>query len=208
VLFATVAWAFPGAKPIDDDLAVASAITRPIDYDLLSAWAATRPIDDDLAVASAMTDPASRVEGHGHRLFDELIHRYARRYCVDPALVKAVIHAESGFQMLARSIRGARGLMQVMPGTGRAYGAGDLDDPSENLRAGVRHLRSLLDRYDNDLRLALAAYNAGSAVVERYGDVPPYPETVRYVARVMRYRDGYSAQMNTVELPTRSQVRG
>jgi soluble lytic murein transglycosylase-like protein len=167
------------------------------------------PIDDDLVLtSSAVAAPRPQVATHRHGRFDELIHQYAGRYRVDPALVKAVIHAESGFRAGARSRRGARGLMQVMPRTGRAYGARNLDDPSENLRAGVRHLRYLLDRYGQNPRLALAAYNAGSSVVKRYGDVPPYPETRRYVARVMRYRGRYSAQMKTVELPTPGPARG
>jgi soluble lytic murein transglycosylase-like protein len=127
--------------------------------------------------------------------YDSLIRRYARQYGVDPALVKAVMHAESGFQPAALSPRGARGLMQIMPETARFYGVEDLFDPRQNVRAGVRHLRSLLDKLGQDIVLAVAAYNAGSAVVERYGGVPPFRETQLYVNRVMFYRGWYHWQM-------------
>ena len=123
--------------------------------------------------------------------YDEMIRTYAGRYGVDPALVKAVIQAESGFRARVRSHRGARGLMQVMPGTGRAYGARNLYDPKQNLRAGIRYLRYLLDRHDNDPQLALAAYNAGAGAVKTYGGVPPFAETRGYVAKVLRYHRRY-----------------
>jgi len=161
---------------------------------LASGWtfSTADAIHDDVALRSAERP----VRASARSRLDALIQRYAGRYRVDPALVKAVIHAESGFRTRARSHRGARGLMQVMPRTGRAYGIRNLDDPEGNLRAGIRHLRYLLDRHKNP-RLALAAYNAGSSVVTRYGDVPPYPETRRYVARVLRYRGQYSAEMRS-----------
>lgn len=130
--------------------------------------------------------------------FDGLIRKYARRYGVEPALVKAVMHVESGFRTRVRSLAGARGLMQVMPRTGRAYGARNLYDPNENVRAGVRHLRYLLERHHNDATLAVAAYNAGSRTVCQYGGVPPFPETRHYVETVLRYRRSYHAQMTVV----------
>jgi soluble lytic murein transglycosylase-like protein len=133
--------------------------------------------------------------------FDDLIRKYALRYGVEPALVKAVMHAESGFRTRVRSLAGARGLMQVMPRTGRAYGVRNLYDPNENVRAGVRHLRFLLDQHHNDPMLALAAYNAGSGTVERYGGVPPFPETRRYVQMVLRYRRSYRWQMAATPSP-------
>ena len=173
---------------------------------LTSAWplSATQFTDDRLIAGHAT--PQARTQPRGK--LDQLIHHYAGRYRVDPALVKAVIHAESGFRARARSHKGARGLMQVMPRTGRFYGARDLDDPSQNLRAGIKHLRYLLDRHRNDLRLALAAYNAGSTAVKRYGTVPPYPETRRYVAKVLRYRGHYQAQMKTANASVATPARG
>jgi len=115
------------------------------------------------------------------------IERVSSDHGVDPRLVTAVIEVESAWDPRAVSRKGAMGLMQLMPATARAYGVSDAFDPRANIEAGTRHLRSLLDRYD--LSLALAAYNAGAGTVERYGGVPPYPETRQYVSRVLaRFR--------------------
>jgi soluble lytic murein transglycosylase-like protein len=127
------------------------------------------------------------------RGFDLLILEYARRYGVDGALVKAVIHAESRFDPSARSHRGAVGLMQLMPRTARVYGVRNLTDPRDNIRAGVQHLKRLLSRHGN-LKVALAAYNAGSTSVRRHRGVPPYPETREYVTKVMRYHGKYQRE--------------
>ena len=114
--------------------------------------------------------------------FDPIITKLAAEQGVDATLVRAVIQVESGYQPRARSPKGAVGLMQVMPATGRRYGITNLYDPSANIRAGVTHLKSLLDRFP--LTLALAAYNAGEGTVERFAGIPPYPETLDYVARI------------------------
>ena len=114
--------------------------------------------------------------------YDPLILRVASEKGVDPALVRAVIQVESGYQSRARSSKGAVGLMQVMPATGRQYGITNLYDPNANIRAGVTHLRRLLDKFP--LALALAAYNAGEATVERFAGIPPFPETEGYVSRI------------------------
>jgi soluble lytic murein transglycosylase-like protein len=103
---------------------------------------------------------------------------------VDVKLVRAVIEVESGYQERARSPKGAMGLMQLMPTTARQYAVADPYDPASNIEAGIKHLRSLLDRFP--VRLALAAYNAGEAAVERFRGVPPYPETRDYIARVLQ----------------------
>jgi soluble lytic murein transglycosylase-like protein len=128
-----------------------------------------------------------------HHGFDPLINENARRFGLDPALVKAVVAAESNFQVAAVSLSGAQGLMQLMPGTARQMGVKAPFDPRENLMGGSRYLRDMLDRYD-DVKLALAAYNAGPEAVDRYDGIPPYPETTAYVKRVLRYFEDYRQQ--------------
>jgi len=129
-----------------------------------------------------------------HAAFDHIIAATAQREQVDPALVKAVIRAESGFVPTARSAKGALGLMQLMPATAKMYHVWSAMDPTDNIQGGVKHLKLLLDRYQGNVRLALAAYNAGGGAVEKYGGVPPYPETIEYIQRVFRFRDHYRAQ--------------
>ncbi len=116
--------------------------------------------------------------------FREIVEDASRRYGLDPALVHAVVQAESGYDPYATSPAGAQGLMQLMPATARALGVRDPYDPVQNVEGGVRYLRGLLDRF-GDVRLALAAYNAGPHAVQRYGGVPPYVETRAYVERVL-----------------------
>ncbi len=122
---------------------------------------------------------------------EPIILSASSRHGVDPALVKAVIRAESGFRSDAVSRTGAQGLMQLMPGTARALGV-DATDPAQCVDGGVRYLKQQLDRFGGDTKLALAAYNAGPGSVAKYGGVPPYAETQRYVNDVLRYTDSYS----------------
>ncbi len=118
--------------------------------------------------------------------FDALVRRAARATSVDAALLHAIIDTESGYDPQAVSGRGAIGLMQILPRTGQRFGVRRLEDPAENLRAGASYLRWLLSRFDDDVSLALAAYNAGEGAVLRYGrQVPPYPETQNYVRKVL-----------------------
>lgn len=123
--------------------------------------------------------------------FDDLVLEHARRQSIRPELVKAVIQVESGFNPLARSPKGAMGLMQLMPTTARELGVSDPFDPAENIRGGTIYLRQLLDKYSGSVELALAAYNAGSTAVDRYGKVPPYRETRNYVKKVGSAADTY-----------------
>jgi soluble lytic murein transglycosylase-like protein len=116
--------------------------------------------------------------------YDPYIEMVARDNGVDPTLVKAVALVESGFNAKAVSSKGAQGLMQLLPSTAAQYGVSNLHDPYQNLSAGAKHLRGLLDQYDGDVTLALAAYNAGAGAVKRYGGVPAYAETQDYVKKV------------------------
>lgn len=113
------------------------------------------------------------------------IHEMAPKYDLDPALVLEVVRAESNFNPRARSHKGALGLMQLIPATARRFGVKDPLDPVQNLRGGMAYLRWLLQRFDGDLRLTLAGYNAGEAAVERHGGVPPYNETRAYVSKIL-----------------------
>jgi soluble lytic murein transglycosylase-like protein len=115
--------------------------------------------------------------------FGEIVDELAAKEGVDARLVKAMIQVESAYQPRARSRKGAMGLMQLMPDTARQYGLADPYEPRENIAAGIKYLKSLLERFP--LALALAAYNAGVAAVERFGGVPPYAETRDYVSRIL-----------------------
>lgn len=123
--------------------------------------------------------------------FEPLINSYAREYGVDSSLVKAVIHAESGYNPNAVSPKGAQGLMQLMPKTAQGLKVTDSMNPSDNIRGGVRYLRFLLDTFKGNESLALAAYNSGMGAVAKYGGIPPYRETQTYVAKVLSYRNNY-----------------
>lgn len=121
--------------------------------------------------------------------YGELIYAAAKRHEMNPDLVAAVVRAESAFDPRARSHKGARGLMQLMPATAKRYGVrpSELFEPERNVEAGVRYLRFLADRFADDLPKVLAGYNAGEGSVDRYDGVPPYRETQGYVRRVMGY---------------------
>jgi soluble lytic murein transglycosylase-like protein len=120
--------------------------------------------------------------------FDKIITGASSKWGIDPSLVKAVIKAESDFDPHAVSKAGARGLMQLMPETARLMGVNNLDDPEENVEGGIRYLKYLLKRFNWNVPLALAAYNAGEDAVRKYGGIPPYKETRRYVEKVLIYR--------------------
>jgi soluble lytic murein transglycosylase-like protein len=125
---------------------------------------------------------------------DALVQQNADIWQVDPALIKSVIANESSFNANATSPVGAQGLMQLMPETAASLGVKDPYDPAQNVAGGTRYLRSLLDRFNGDTRLAVAAYNAGPNAVDKYGDVPPYAETQNYVKNVLGSLDRYRAQ--------------
>jgi soluble lytic murein transglycosylase-like protein len=158
-----------------------------------------RDASGTLVVSSQPKDPSAQLyvvrEGAAVRatrapiskrgeVYEDLIVRHSTEQNVSTDLVRAVVQVESAFNPLARSIKGAMGLMQLMPATARALGVTNAYDPGENIRAGVTYLKQLLARYDANVELALAAYNAGPGAVEKYGAVPPYRETRNYVHRI------------------------
>jgi soluble lytic murein transglycosylase-like protein len=166
----------------------------------LTAWTAVRPAGAaaDVTGAAALEESrpvltaASPLVGQslagfstGDAKIDSLIVSAGRRHGVDPILLYAIMHRESSFKRGAISHKGARGLMQLMPATARRFGVESIFDPAQNIEGGTRYMRWLLDKFDGDVRLALAGYNAGEGAVMKYGwRVPPYRETQEYVRRI------------------------
>jgi soluble lytic murein transglycosylase-like protein len=157
-------------------------------YKLFLRTPPAQPVRATTVPASLPVVPRARVSSAraaAAREYNALVDEASRRWGVNPALIHAVITAESNYDPEALSRAGAMGLMQLMPGTARRFGVADPWDPEQNVNGGTRYLRELLDRFRN-VKLALAAYNAGEGAVEQYGNqVPPYEETQTYVDRVM-----------------------
>jgi soluble lytic murein transglycosylase-like protein len=154
---------------------------------------ASSPSVDHRALALEGSTPSAPGK-EKERVFHPLILKAANRYQVESALIKAIIMAESNYNPKAVSKRGAKGLMQLMPKTAEALGVGDSFDPEHNINAGVRYFRKLLNQFEGDVRLALAAYNAGSRKVREYQGVPPFGSTRRYIKRVFEYHQYYKNQ--------------
>jgi soluble lytic murein transglycosylase-like protein len=146
------------------------------------------------ATASVIASATDRALQDENLPFHGIIMQVAGRYEVDPHLVRAIIFAESGFNPRAKSKKGARGLMQLMPSTAKALGVRNVYDPKENIDGGVRYFRLLLDRFDGDVQLALAAYNAGSRHVRNYEGVPPFKATRRYIKKVLKFQEKFKMQ--------------
>ena len=139
------------------------------------------------AYAPSAPRESQRQPSGDYGLYSREIAEASARYGVPERLIWAVIRVESGFDPRAVSPRGARGLMQLMPETAAVLGVRDVFNPRENIHAGTRHLRGMMDRFHYDLPMAIAAYNAGDRPVAAFRGIPPYPETRDYVARVLRY---------------------
>jgi soluble lytic murein transglycosylase-like protein len=170
------------------------------DRDGVVSYSGVRPADADYEVIRFQCyacDPDSPVDWHNTPLFanrfTDIINAAANRFDLDPALVQAVIHAESAFNPAAVSPKGAQGLMQLMPATARELNVANALDARQNILGGANYLARMLQRFDGDTSLATAAYNAGPGTVGRYGGIPPYAETKAYVKRVSILRDRYAS---------------
>jgi soluble lytic murein transglycosylase-like protein len=135
---------------------------------------------------------------HSHSPYHGIITQVAGRYEVDPSLIRAIIFAESGFNPRAKSKKGARGLMQLMPSTAKAMGIQDIYDPLENIEGGVKYFRLLLDRFGGDIKLALAAYNAGSRHVRNYAGIPPFKATRHYIKKVLKFQQKFKMERTSL----------
>jgi len=154
-------------------------------------------LQTEIAQNPALGTPfaGGRINWENQKRFLPIVAQAAQTYHLDEALLHAVISTESGYEPRAVSPKGAIGLMQLMPATGKRLGAGNLTDPAQNIDAGAHYLRDLLRQFDNDLQLVLAAYNAGENAVLRHGKhIPPYRETRQYVPRVLALYKKFQAK--------------
>ena len=163
-----------------------SSSTLPFDFSTLSGIGS----GNNLNMMALQSEAAQSLSMNNNSVdptdFDSYIAKASAKYNVDPKLIRSVIRHESSFDPTSVSSAGAIGLMQLMPGTARGLGINDPFDPKENIDGGTKYLRQLLDTFDNNEALAVAAYNAGPANVKKYGGIPPFPETQNYVHQVLQ----------------------
>jgi soluble lytic murein transglycosylase-like protein len=167
---------------------ISPVIIRPIHQKII-----IRPISDKIDIADTDSSNCylSPNETENDPFYSAIILQAADKHDVDPALIKAIIMTESRYNPMATSEKGAMGLMQIMPRTALAFSAGDMYDPINNINVGVEHLKNLLNQFEGDLGLALAAYNAGSGTVRKYRGIPPYEETRYFVYKVLKNYSNY-----------------
>jgi soluble lytic murein transglycosylase-like protein len=180
------------------------------DQSVDTAWRLSTMFNLSFSIAHAQDSPKPLKESlkkvsrrlyklRSEKLYYPAIHEAADKYQVDPALIKAIIKAESGYNPEALSHRGAIGLMQLMPSTAKSLGVEDCFNPKHNINGGVKYFSQLLDRFNGNVRLALAAYNAGSRYVKKYRGIPPFKATRIYVKKVIEYYQNYKKQLTTAQ---------
>ena len=175
---------FPGMASGDSNASFSSLVQAALAAQNADA-AAQPPVLASSPDAPAMVAPEQ---------IDKLVSANAATQGVDPALIKAIIANESGFNANATSNVGAQGLMQLMPGTASGLGVTNAYDPAQNVWGGTKYIKGLLERFNGDTKRAVAAYNAGPGAVEKYDGVPPYPETQNYVQNVLASYEKYRSQ--------------
>ncbi len=184
---ATPPAALPAARQNGDFSAlVRQALAARSSQSLIGGPALPSAPNPNAALNEPLMIPPAQIDG--------LVQSSAAAWQVDPALIKAIIANESGFNANAKSRTGAQGLMQLEPGTAAGLGVRDSYDPAQNISGGTRYIKGLLERFHGDMHLAVAAYNAGPGAVEKYGGVPPYAETQNYVGNVMDAYRKYQLQ--------------
>ncbi len=156
---------------------------------LMSFGAVQKPTEDFQKILDTSMENRKNPTSASRNEINELIDKYSAQAGLDVDFVKAVINQESGFNPNATSKCGAMGLMQLMPGTAQGLGVTNAYDPEQNIQGGTKYLKGLMDRFDNNKSLALAAYNAGPNAVKKYGGIPPYQETQNYVKSVLARYD-------------------
>jgi soluble lytic murein transglycosylase-like protein len=174
------------------DLSPQTAVSEAGVFKIIVATPSGEKTPDPVSEAALKKPPVKKAK----HPYNPIIKKAADRYEIDPALVKAIIMAESNYNPRAISKMGARGLMQLMPATAEALGVEDCFNPEHNIHAGVRYFRQLLDRFDGDIELALAAYNAGSRKVRKYNGIPPFRATQIYIEKVFAYYKIYKKEMS------------
>ena len=158
-------------------------------FQSLMSYGAQKPVEDFQKILDTKYENKKSSSTTSKSEINELIDKYADKNGLDADFVKAVINQESGFNPNATSKCGAMGLMQLMPGTAQGLGVTNAYDPEQNIEGGTKYLKGLMDRFDNNKSLALAAYNAGQNAVKKYGGIPPYQETQNYVKNVISQYD-------------------